>query len=936
MPGKSHLTDTHLFFQKEAVSVNDMDALFNAYEDFLFVLDCNGDILHTNRIVTEKLGYSFDELQNRSVLFLHPSERHEEVGHIIKRMFEGKETVCKIPLQTKTAKLIFVETKVTWGNWQGNKCIIGVSRDVNERRKAEEKLRESEMYYRTLTESNPDTLFVLDKDGFFIDYKADRKNLFKEPEQFIGRHYSEILPNEVSGKLDAAIVKALRQKTAGEITYSMELGNDIRYFSARIVPLKGDKQFLFVRDISEQIASKELLISQNSLQNILIKIASDYINVPLSDMEVAINKSLKELGEFVGADRSYIFMYDWEKQVCNNTYEWCEDGISRQNDNLQNISIEEIPNWVDSHTKGETIVISDVLALSENDGVRAILEPQGVKSLITIPMMENGACVGFIGFDSVNKHHRYTKNEKVLLMVFSDILVNIKQREKLEKSLLAEKQRAEAASYAKSEFLANVSHEIRTPMNAILGFSEALYHKLEHPHLCKMVKSVLKSGNLLLSLLNDILDLSKIESDKIEIIYQPVDILSIIDDVNNLFKEKAYNKGVALTVNILDSIPDCLLLDEIRIKQIVFNLVGNAVKFTQKGYIVIEVSFTSNVNGNGELIIDVVDTGIGIPEEQQELVFESFQQQSGQVNVKYEGVGLGLAISRRLARKMGGNVSVKSKKAVGSTFRLAIPNVVRCREETAKRETIDDYDKVTFDNSTLLVVDDVVSNILIIKSFLEESGVSILSAGSGKAALKLLKKKKPDIILLDIRMQDMNGYEVAERIKRISSLRNIPLIAYTTKSSKELTPLPKNFDGSLTKPVRRSVLFNELMKYLKYRTEEKKKKAAHLEVAVAPVGELSDQVKAKLPELLDLLEGRYMEEWEKIKNLLVIYKIELFAKELAETAKQYNYKFLREYSDQLSHYINIIDLDLITDHIARYPKFVEHIRRYVIDELQPE
>ncbi len=653
----------------------DMDTLFNTIEDFVFILDNEGNIIHSNNSVTEKLGYSFNELQNKSALLVHPSERREEAGLILKKMLEGKEHVCKVPLQTKSGELIPVETKVTWGQWQNRKAIIGISRDVSDRLKSEEKLTDSEHYYRTLVENIPDSLFILNREGFFLDFRADSRDLYVEPKQFIGKHYREILPADVSRKFDAAISKVSGGHKAEILDYSLQFSDGLRHFSARIIPVKAEKLFVFVRDISEQVDSRELLVSRTNLQNILIKIASEYINVPLSNIEIAIDRSLEEMSKLVVADRAYIFEYDWIKMVCNKTYEWCGDGISQQIDELQNIPLEIIPYWVEAHRKGETMYIPDVFALSENDAVRRILEPKEVKSLITLPMMEGEDCIGFIGFDSVKKHHCYTKNEEALLMVFAEMLVNVRQRERLEKNLLTEKRKAEAANYAKSEFLANMSHELRTPLNAVLGFSEVLYYKLAAPELKKMVNIVLKSGNLLLSLLNDILDLSKIEADKIEMVYRPVDIISIIDDIRILFNEKACNKGAAFSVNIAESIPDCLILDEIRIKQIVFNLVGNAVKFTDNGYIVIQLSFVNDTNRKGSLTLEVTDTGIGIPGNEQELIFESFRKQSDQLNSKYEGMGLGLAISRRLARKMGGDISVESKVNEGSTFKLTIPDV---------------------------------------------------------------------------------------------------------------------------------------------------------------------------------------------------------------------------------------------------------------------
>ncbi len=892
-----------------------MDDIINIIEDFLVILDSEGNIIHANKVVTKKLGYSFSELQNKSALLLHPSERREEAGLILKKMLNGTENVCRVPLQTKSGELIPVETKVAWGQWQDRKAIIGISRDVTE----------TDLIYRLLVESIPDLFFVLNKEGLFLDFIGDPKDLYLEPAHFIGKHYHEILPADISRKLDAAISKTLNTNLPEEFEYSFEFNNCLRHFNARVLPIIVDKQWVIAREVSEQVESRELLILNNKLQSILTKIASDYINMPLSNIEIAINESLEEMGKSVGADRSYIFEYDWAKMVCNNTFEWCEDGISQQIDELQNVPLDIIPYWVEAHRKGETMYIPDVFALSENDAVRKILEPQEVKSLITLPMMDGEYCTGFIGFDSVKKHHLYTKNEEALLMVFSEMLVNVRRRQSLENNLITEKRRAEAANYAKSEFLANMSHEIRTPLNAVLGFSEALYHKLEVPEERKMINTVIRSGNLLLSLLNDILDLSKIEAEKIEMTYRPVDIIHIIDEISTLYSEKVHKMGVALSVNISESVPDCLILEELRIKQIIFNLVGNAVKFTHKGYIIIQVGFIRDDIRKGTLFLEVTDTGIGIPEDQQELIFESFRQQSGQSNTRYEGMGLGLAISRRLARKMGGEISVESKVNEGSAFRMTMPDVQLCQEEPVKKDLFHNKFEVTFNDSTLMIVDDVASNILTVQALLEEKGIKIISAENGQMALELLNHTMPDIILLDISMPGMDGYEVAQRLRQEPALKSIPVVAYSTPTRYDAdSPLAGNFSGVLFKPVGRSELFDELMKHLNYKKSERK-------INIAPIISLSDEVvsdeiREKLPEIIEILQTHYVEELEKISSHLILFKIESFAKELKKTANYYKFDYLHNYADQLVKYIQMIDLDMISAQLDKFPMLIEELR----------
>ncbi|MDZ4058716.1 MAG: GAF domain-containing protein, partial [Bacteroidales bacterium] len=199
--------------------------------------------------------------------------------------------------------------------------------------------------------------------------------------------------------------------------------------TVKLIEIKGKELLLesFI-DISERKFFEEELAKLSELQEIIMNMASKYINLKVSDIEAGINQSLAELSQFVNADRGYIFEYDWKRGECNNKYEWCNQGVSPQIDNLQGVPTNIIPWWVEKHQRGEPLSIPDVLALDKSDGVREILEPQDVKSLLTVPMMDGEVCIGFIGFDSVRSHHNYSEKETDLLLVFAQMIVNVGNR----------------------------------------------------------------------------------------------------------------------------------------------------------------------------------------------------------------------------------------------------------------------------------------------------------------------------------------------------------------------------------------------------------------------------------------------------------------------------------------------------------------------------
>ncbi len=433
---------------------------------------------------------------------------------------------------------------------------------------------------------------------------------------------------------------------------------------------------IFTRQVGlilDRNRTEEELRQQSNLQEILMKIASNYINVPLGRMEETIRDSLEELAAFAKADRVYIFEYDWDRQFCRNTHEWCAEGVSPQIEQMQRVPFELLMPLIEVHKKGQPMDIPDVSSIPDGEYLRDHLMTQDIKSLIALPMMKGGKCIGFVGFDSVRDYYDYTDGEKALLRLYAEMLVNMRKRVELESQLIVEKDKAQAANKTKSEFLANMSHELRTPLNGIIGFTDLL-EATPMNNIQKMyLENVSISANALMGIINDILDFSRIEAGRMELHPTRTDVIKLVEQTMAIMKYQAVKKGLRIFYEIQTDFPRFADVDPVRLKQVLMNLLNNAVKFTEEGEVELTVGFES-INGRiGKLFFHVRDTGIGITEEQRKKLFQAFSQVDSSISRRFGGTGLGLIISSQLVEQMGGKMGMESTFGVGSTFFFWIP-----------------------------------------------------------------------------------------------------------------------------------------------------------------------------------------------------------------------------------------------------------------------
>jgi signal transduction histidine kinase/CheY-like chemotaxis protein len=708
------------------------------------------------------------------------------------------------------------------------------------------KIHEADERVRLMLDAMPLCCNLWDKDLNNIECNEAAVKLFrlKDKQEYMNRFF-ELSPERQPGGELSSMLAAINIKKAFEegrcVFEWMHQMLDGTPIPAEITLVRtsygGDYVVAgYTRDLREQRMMMKELEYRDMLLDTVNHTAAILLQSEIDDFEKALLRCMRMMGEAVSIDRVYIWKNHTvnDKLYCTQLYEW-SNGVEPQqgSEYTSAIPYDEVGDWEETLSSGNCInrTIHD---MSEDE--QAKLAPQGILSILVVPVFLQDEFWGFVGFDDCHREQLFSENEESILRSGSLLIANALLRNDMMQEIRAGAvelefafERAQSANRAKSNFLSNMSHEMRTPMNAIIGMtligkSAAGIEKKDYAF-----EKIEDASTHLLGVINDVLDMSKIEAGKFDLSFEEFNIEKLLQKVINVVNFRVDEKHQRLTINLDPAIPRNLNGDDQRLAQVITNLLTNAVKFTpENGSIHLDARFIGEENGLCTIQIEVTDTGIGINAEHQTRLFNSFEQAETSTSRKFGGTGLGLAISRHIVELMGGRIWLDSKPGEGSTFAFTV-QLKRGKEEEGAADSgankAASGQLTSFKGRRILLTEDMEINREIVMALLEPTEIEIDCAVNGMEAVKMFsgKPESYDLILMDLQMPEMDGFEATSKIRAFEAERGrtlperpkrIPIIAMTANVFKE--DIEKCLEYGMNDHLGKPIDLNEVMEKLKF------------------------------------------------------------------------------------------------------------------------
>ena len=755
--------------------------IFDNVGDVLFTSNYKGICTMVNPRITDLSGYKPEELIGKHFSYLVAPEWQQEVEEHYLNQFKNRieETLKEFRIITKSGQKKWVEQKAVL-TMEGTRvveyqCTV---RDITERKSMESALVQSNKKFQNIFNSSPFAIAIIElESGKVLEINEEFTSVFgftKEDVEGKSTIQLGMLNQEERSKI-VDLIKMngfTKNKDQDYHTKSGEVVSCI--YSSILIDMDGTPTILAMFSNISELKKLEKALAESNRKFLTI-FSSSLQAVSISEIPEDGN-----LGKITEVNQAFCELFKLKKSdLLGHTL--LESGL------LSAPTVEKIIADAD----GKRFLVNYELDMRKKTGEK-------ITCLISFNEVELGG-----------KFYR--------ISLFNDIT----ERKKLENELIAAKEKAEESTRAKEIFVANMSHEIRTPMTGIIGLSELLSHTSLTTEQNEFLDGIKHSSESLLSIINEILDISKINSGKIEFEKIPFNLHSIIKNVAFTLEPRAIQKGIQFKFNISDSVPEKVMGDSVRLSQILWNLGGNALKFTEKGFVEIGVIKLSEVDEKVRLMFTIKDTGIGIPEHRLADIFEEFIQAETATSRKYGGTGLGLTIANKLVELQGGTISVESEEHVGSTFRFTLEYGIYHQQIKAPGITSENtlLKELDFDLSGLsvLLAEDNKINQGVCSKILTGRGAKVEVVDDGKKVIEKLNSKFFDVVLMDIQMPEMDGYEATKYIRTHMSkpASGIPIIALTAFAMEGEDEKCKaaGMNGFVSKPFKPNELCAKIMQF---------------------------------------------------------------------------------------------------------------------------
>lgn len=786
-----HVSWTDITERKQMESrLKEFEAIVNSSDDAIISKTIYGTVLSWNRGAEKIFGYKADEILGRPIKTLFTQDLWRQEQKILEKIKQGiniehfetrrlRKDGAVIDVSV-TISPIYDKDGIVW-------AASKIARDITEKKRISFLLEDQRRQFKTLLETIPDLVWLKNIDGVFLFCNQRFETMFgAKAEQIVGKTDYDFFDQQVADQFrqrDKAAMQAGKATTNEEwVTFPSDGHSEL--LETIKTPLKNDKdEIIGVLGIAHDITARTR--NEEYLRKFSLAVEQSANAVVITDRDSKIDYVNQRFTEMTGYSKD---------DVIGKTPHMLNSGRTPKEtyERLWN-ALDQGKSW-----SGEFINL-------RKDG-----EPYFESAVITPLRDKDGTVTHFVAIKEDITEKKQIEQELSNYRQHLEALVKSRTVE-----LEAAKLQAETANRAKSAFLANMSHEIRTPMNAIIGFAHLIRGHIKDEEPQEMVSKIIRSGKHLLGIINDILDLSKIEEEALILEETTFLTSAIIDNVCSMVQDPILHKGLQFIVNNgpeLDTLP--VIGDPLRLRQILVNYLGNAVKFTEEGKITLNASISQKHAHTVKLRFEVQDTGIGISDEQKSTVFDSFVQADSLTTRKHGGTGLGLAISRQLARMMGGDAGVDSELGKGSTFWFTA--VLKLGDAKDLKTDVSESLTKLHENARVLLVEDNEINQEVAKNILEQFGLSVDTAFNGRVACRKVEANLYDLILMDMQMPVMDGLEASRKIREMPNGVKVPIVALTANAFEEDRKrcLEAGMNGFVAKPFEPEQLHTVLARWI--------------------------------------------------------------------------------------------------------------------------